>query len=95
MPQQLVSGAERGLEPGLVAVVDQEHVLRVARDQRRLVGRERGTEWRDDFLDAGDDEPDEVEVSLDQQHAIGLPDRIARPVQAVQHPALGESDRLR
>jgi hypothetical protein len=62
--KQLVAGTERRLESRAVAVVEEEHVLRVLANQRGLLLGERGAERRDDLDDSGDVQPNQVEVAL-------------------------------
>ena len=93
--EQLVAGAEGGAEPGLIAVVEQHGGGREAAEQRALVGRERGAERRDDVLDAGEDQPEHVEVPLDQDDRLLLPDGALGLVQVVELAALVEDRRSR
>ncbi len=57
-------------------------------EQRGLVGRERGAERRHDVLDAGEHQPQHVEVALDQDDRLLLPDGALGLVQVVELPPL-------
>ena len=88
--EQLVAGAEGGAEAGLVAVVEQDRGGREAAEQRGLVRGERSAERCHHVLDAGEDQPEHVEVALDQDDGLFLPDGALGLVQVVELAALVE-----
>src|SRR5690606_32410507 len=81
--QERVGGAERGAEAGLVAVVEEEGVLGIAREDLRLLEGERGPESRDDVLDPARGERDVVHVPFDEERAALAANGALRPGQAV------------
>src|SRR6185437_7864058 len=93
--EQRVAGAKRRLEPRLIAVVQEKHVLGVLAQQGDLLLGERRAEWSDDFVDAGEHEPYRVEVTFDDEDAVVLADRLFRRVHPVQQRALREDLGLR
>ena len=92
--QQHVAGAERRLQPGLIAVVEEEHVLRVFADDGGLLLGQRGAQRRDDLGDSGKHQPNRVEVAFDDDQSVRLANRLFRPVEPVQQVPLGEDLRL-
>ena len=95
LPQQLHAGLERRFLPGLVAVVQQEDVLRVAREQQCLTFSQRGAEARHGLRRAREVAANHVHVAFDHQRLIVLPQRILCPVQSIQQLALPEDRRVR
>ena len=93
--QQLVAGAEGGPEAGRVAVVEQRGRAGEPAQQRRLVPGERGAQRSDDVLDAGEHQAKHIEVSLDQDDRLLLPDRRLGLVQVVELLPLVEDRRSR
>ena len=79
-----------GLLAGRVDVVGERDPLRVAGDQRHLLGRERRAEARDDVLEAGLVRHQRVRVALDDDGLAGLADRRLGAVDEVQRAALVE-----
>ncbi len=90
MAEQDVAGPEAGAKAGLVAVVQQDHAAGVAAEERGLVVGERGAERRDHVFDAGEHEPEHVEVALHHEGPALAPDRLLRLVQVVERGALVE-----
>src|SRR5262245_12358737 len=67
----------------------------VALQQGRLIVGETGAEGRDDLLEAGERQPQHVELSLHEDRALRLAGRVPRDVQVVQQLPLMENRRLR
>src|SRR4029079_15022263 len=93
--EQQVTCPKRGLLPWGIAVVQQEDVFRLTRDHRCLLFGERGAERCDHRLDTGEHETYDIEVALDQQQPLVAANRMARPVETVEQPALRERRRIR
>ena len=88
MAQQLVACAERGAQPGLIAVVEENGGGSVSLEQRGLLRRECRAERSHDVLHAGEHEPQDIEVALDQDDRLLLPDRALRLMQVVELASL-------
>src|SRR5690606_38497985 len=92
--QQRVRRAERRAPARSVAVIEQQRAPRIPREQVRLLGRHRGAHAGNRVLDATTRERHIVHVTLDDERRTLAPDRVARPVQAVENGALVEDRRL-
>ena len=79
-----------GLLARRIDVVGERDPLRVAGDQRHLLGRERRAQARDDVLEARLVGHQRVRVALDDHGLAGLADRGLRAVDEVQRAALVE-----
>ena len=90
LAKQRVAGAKRRLEAGLVAVVEEKHVLRVFANERRLLLGERGSHRRDDFGDSREHQTNYVEVPFDDDEPVRLANRLLRPIQPVEQLPLGK-----
>lgn len=86
-----VRGAKAGLLPGRIAVVEKECSPGILREEIRLPFRERGAHRRHNRLQARVHEPDNVEISLDENDALVATDGVARVRQVVQEPPLREN----
>ena len=79
-----------GLLARRVDVVGEGDALRIAGDQRHLLGRERGAQARDDVLEARLVRHQRIRVALDDHGLAGLADRRLGAVDEVQGAALVE-----
>jgi hypothetical protein len=95
LPEKLVAGSERRLQAGLVRVVQQIDVARVSPDELRLILGEGGAHRCDGRFDSRADEAQDIEVSLDHEHALVAPRRLLGPVEPIEQTALAEDRRLR
>ena len=86
--QELVAGPEGGAETGLVAVVEENGRWGEAAEQRALLGRERRAERGDHVLDTCQHQAEHVEVTLDQDDRLLLPDGALGLVEVVELASL-------
>ena len=84
LAQQLVARAEGGAQAGVVGVVEQDDLRRVTLHELGLLRREPRTQGRHDLFDPREGHAQDVEVSFDQNGALGLSDRVLRDVQVVE-----------
>ena len=94
-PVSAVTPSVPGLLAGRVDVVGERDPVRVARQQRRSVRRERGPEAGDDVVEAGLVGHQRVGVALDDDGLTRLADRTLGAVDQVERPALVEQRRRR
>src|SRR6185437_10280267 len=92
--EQLVAGAEGGLQPRLVAVVEQVGVSGKASHERRLLFGKRGAQRRHRPRKARGHEAYHVEIPLHDHDAVITTDDMARHVKAIEQPTLREDLRI-
>ena len=79
-----VDAAQRGVNPGRIAVVDHGDVLREAPQQADLLRGERRSGGGDDSLDPGLVHGDHVEIALDHDGKILLLDGLLGEIETVE-----------